>query len=96
VQLCEQRQTSDTPELKILVFISIYMIFLYLILLRLFFSVIPESLDFTDNDFWTSGVPCERLKNVLFNQKMLIHNKITGYFLCKCIAMKYYVTGGGD
>ena len=56
----------------------------------------PESSDFTGNDFWTSGMPCERLKNVLFNQKMLIHNKIADYFLCKCVAMKYYVTGGGD
>ena len=55
-----------------------------------------ESSDFTGNDFWTSGVPCVRLKNVLFNQKMLIHNKIADYFLCKCVAMKYYVTGGGD
>ena len=52
--------------------------------------------DLTEGDLWTSGQPCERLKNVLFNQKMLIHNKTADYFLFECVAVKYYVTGRGE
>ena len=40
-------------------------------------------------------MPCKWLKNVLFNQKMLIHNKNDDYFLFKYVAVKYYVTGRG-
>ncbi len=52
--------------------------------------------DFAEGNLWTSGLLCERSKNVLFNQKMLIHNKIADYFLCECVAVKYYVTGRGE
>lgn len=38
-------------------------------------------------------MPCKWSENVLFNQKMLIHNKNADYFLFKYVAVKYYVTG---
>ena len=96
MQLCERLQISGVPAIEFCSVLSIYMIFLYLILLTTFLSSPAKKNHFYKCIFWPSRMPCEWVINALFDHEVLIHNKNSDYFLFSNVAVKHCVTGRGN